>query len=69
MGPTVEERFRITIPSVDIGSGENLSLITAGSTASTAGLLVAYGNRESGCVQQPGSSDWTVWTPAWDDAN
>jgi len=58
--------FTITIPRQTVTSGENLTILTAGTDISTASLLVAAGNRSSGCAnildERAGQvGGWFVW--------
>jgi hypothetical protein len=42
--------FSVTIPASVVASGENLTVLTAGSDITDADLLVAIGNSASGCA-------------------
>jgi hypothetical protein len=66
--------FTITIPRHTVESGENLTILTAGTDISTASLLVAAGNRSSGCAnildERAGmAAGWFVWGPTATRAN
>jgi hypothetical protein len=52
-GPSLQrtgDGFIVTIPRADIGTAENLTLVTDGDKVEDATISVAYGNRSSGCL-------------------
>jgi hypothetical protein len=58
---TGPSNVRITIPAATVATGEELSIFTAGSSPSSARLLVAFGDRDSGCGAFDGSHGWFTW--------
>ena len=68
-GPSLQRTgggFVVTIPRADIGTAENLTLITDGDKVDDATISVAYGNRSSGCLTSSvseGIGTQVNWTP------
>jgi hypothetical protein len=52
---------RITIPSATVSTGEQLSIFTAGGEPASARLLVAFGDRDSGCGAFDTGHGWFRW--------
>jgi hypothetical protein len=52
---------RITIPSATVSTGEPLSIFTGGGDPTSARLLVAFGDRDSGCAAFDTGHGWFTW--------
>lgn len=66
--PTVEmgDSVRITIPAATVAAHAPLSIFTAGPSPASARLLVALGDRDSGCGAFDASQGWFTWGPPRD---
>lgn len=52
---------RITIPAATVAADDELSIFTAGPSPTSANLLVAIGDRDSGCAAFDGADGWIRW--------
>jgi hypothetical protein len=53
---------QITLPAATVRTGEPLSIFTSGDDPASARLLVAFGDRDSGCAAFNAADSWVMWS-------
>jgi hypothetical protein len=57
-----QSSVQITLPAATVRTGEPLSIFTAGADPASAKLLVAFGDRDSGCAVFNAADSWVTWS-------